>query len=900
MYLEKLEIQGFKSFAPKTLLEFPKIVSSTKGITAIVGPNGSGKSNIADAIRWVLGEQSLKLLRAKESRDVIFFGTEKKAQLGFAGVSLYLNNEDGQMPVDWSEVVIARRLYRSGEGEYLINKNKVRLQDILMLLAQARFGQRTYSVIGQGMIDTILSVTPQERKDYFDEAAGVREYQIKKEEALRKLKTTRENLSQAEMLLREIGPRARSLTRQVNKLARREKIEKELKELQKHYYGNLWNKITTSYKLQVTSYKEAKGKGDEAKKVIQKIQDKIDVLAKEASREEIFAFLQEQYNEIIEGRNKLFRDQAALKGRMDLEYEKRGKTDLAWLERKREELIKAKEEKIEEKRIFEEAIEEKRNIFGQKIKEKKVVGDKIKEIEKKLEEAKGKNAQKRFKEGLGEIKKEMEDIYKRQCHILEELERVQDLKELSSSKEEMRVLNRRLAHFIEKLESSQKADFLEVLSIEEDLDELLKYKEKLLSEINELKISLGIEEEKINLLNSALGQLEEEKERVEQELGRSKIEPKTKEALEVFRKENKILEEKLAKNEEKLREIKEKMANFNKTEEDKKKKLFSFQGNFQAKQAKFNALIQEVNNIRVELAKIEAKKENLEEEIKEELGDIKLISEHETSTLKTGEEEIEKIRKLKHQLELIGGIDPEVVAEYEEVKKRFSFLKAQSDDLKKAIKSFEQIVSELNETIKKQFNVAFGRINEEFDKYFKVLFNGGSAKLIKIMKEEEPQEETEEKGQQREEEEEEDKKEKEKEKTQRKLILHKSPTPQVLFGIEVQATPPGKRLKNINMLSGGERALTSIALICAIISNNPSPFVVLDEVDASLDEANSIKFANILKDLSQKSQFIVITHNRATMQKADILYGVTMDRDGISKLLSVKLEEAEKSIRQGR
>src|SRR3989338_3718408 len=180
MYLEKLEIQGFKSFANKTVLTFS--TGKKVGISSIVGPNGSGKSNIADSVRWVLGEQSLKLLRGKKSQDVIFSGSSKKTRLGFAQVSLFLNNEDKKAPIDYSQVVVSRRVYRDGTSEYQINNANVRLADIQLLLAQANFGHRTYSVIGQGMIDAILTSSPNERKEFFDEATGVKKYQIKREQ----------------------------------------------------------------------------------------------------------------------------------------------------------------------------------------------------------------------------------------------------------------------------------------------------------------------------------------------------------------------------------------------------------------------------------------------------------------------------------------------------------------------------------------------------------------------------------------------------------------------------------------------------------------------------------------------------------------------------------------------
>ncbi|MCK5504251.1 MAG: AAA family ATPase, partial [Thermodesulfovibrionia bacterium] len=244
MYLQKLGIQGFKSFANKTELEF------TPGVTAVVGPNGSGKSNVADAVRWVLGEQSLKTLRGKKSGDVIFAGSDKKTRLGFCQVDLHLNNEDRKAPIDYEEIVISRRLYRDGNGEYYINKNKVRLQDILMLLAKSSFGQRSYSIIGQGTIDLFLAATPSQRKEYFDEAAGVRQFQIKKDQAENKLSQTKDNLHQAEMLIQEIEPRLRSLTRQVNRLERREEVKKQLKEIQHKYYGGLWHDLKKQYEIQ--------------------------------------------------------------------------------------------------------------------------------------------------------------------------------------------------------------------------------------------------------------------------------------------------------------------------------------------------------------------------------------------------------------------------------------------------------------------------------------------------------------------------------------------------------------------------------------------------------------------------------------------------------------------------
>jgi chromosome segregation protein len=279
----------------------------------------------------------------------------------------------------------------------------------------------------------------------------------------------------------------------------------------------------------------------------------------------------------------------------------------------------------------------------------------------------------------------------------------------------------------------------------------------------------------------------------------------------------------------------------------------------------------------VETAGAAARREDLEREIRQEVGDPAELGE--PAGFETDWHE--KIFKFKHQLELIGGIDPETEKEYKESSERYEFLKTQIADLRGAIDSLMKVIGELDGIIKKQFDAAFGKINDEFGKYFKILFGGGKAQLT-LKKEIKVEEEVEvaEEGAAEEVPVEEKKKKGE----------------EFIAGIEVEATPPGKRLKGIGMLSGGERALTSIALLSAIISNNPAPFVVLDEVDAALDESNSIRFANVFDELTGKTQFILITHNRATMQKASILYGVTMEADGVSRLLSLNLEQAERAV----
>ena len=232
MHLKRLDIHGFKSFAQKTTLEF------NQRIIAILGPNGSGKSNVADSLRWVLGEQSAKIIRGKKSEDVIFAGSERKTKMGFAEVFATFDNRDRRIPIDAPEVSIGRRIDRSGESEYLINNQKVRLLDIVDLVLKSNIGTSRYTVIGQGTIDQMILAGPAEVKNLLDEASGVKNYYIKRERTLRRLDQTAQNLMRAEDLIAEIEPRLKSLRRQAKKMKARTEIEGGLKKLQREFFGN--------------------------------------------------------------------------------------------------------------------------------------------------------------------------------------------------------------------------------------------------------------------------------------------------------------------------------------------------------------------------------------------------------------------------------------------------------------------------------------------------------------------------------------------------------------------------------------------------------------------------------------------------------------------------------------
>ncbi|MFA5188109.1 MAG: AAA family ATPase [Patescibacteria group bacterium] len=894
MYLEKLEIQGFKSFAKKTVLEFPAKVNSSKGITGIVGPNGSGKSNVADAIRWVLGEQSIKTLRGKKSQDVIFSGSDTKARLGFAEASLYLNNHDKQADIDYTELIITRRVYQSGEGEYFINNNKARLTDIQLLLAKANFGQRTYSIIGQGMADSVLSASLAERKELFDEAVGVKQFQIKREQALNKFKATRENLAQTQLTLNELEPRLKSLSRQVKRLEKREEIEKELKDLELNYFSQLWQDLN---KKEVEIQKE---KGNLEKfylnldKDISRIQSKINEFSTESSRQVIYEKIQNEYNNLVGQKNSLLTEQTVLKAKLNLELEKQGQTNIIWLSKRSEEL----QMKIEN---FKQQIAETEDLYNKEQANLKGKEINLQSLDLRLESVRTElNKIQKTVQLPFEAEQELELIFKEQQDLVSQLAKVEKMEDLQGIKNSAREISQKLAVYLEKLKSAKKQGTENLQNLQSQLENLTNQKNNLSLELTEASLNQNSKQEKITGLNQEIARAKAEQESISKEISLSQIKPENKKEINLrIEKELDELSSKIADLETKIKEQGEKVNQFNLEEQNKKENLISLQKEFQEKQGQINQYSQQINQLNIELAKYSTKKEDLESEIRLEELDLEIIARHSAQLAESEDLAYQKIQQLKRQMEIIGGIDEETMKEYTEIKERFDFLKTQSDDLEQAITSLEKIIEDLDETIKEQFDKAFKEINKEFQKYFKILFNGGQAELLKISAEEiKKEEKIEAEGQEGKEATEEeggvliqaDKFEKRIKERERESYS----------GIEIKATPPGKKIKAINMLSGGERALTSIALICAIISNNPSPFIVLDEVDAALDEANAERFDHILTELANKTQFIVITHNRVTMHYAHVLYGVTMGDDGISKLLSIKLADAEEMVGNAR
>lgn len=736
MYLKRLEISGFKSFANKSVLEFKN------GVSAVVGPNGSGKSNIADAVRWVMGEQGMKALRSKKSEDLIYNGSSQKAAAGKAQVSLFFDNSDRVFPMEFEEISITRKIFRDGENQYFINNSQARLKDVMELIAKARLGLRGYTIINQGMGDFILSASPKERREIFEDALGLKEFQMKKTEAKNKLELTKNNLMQTQSILAEIGPHLKFLKRQVEKIQQKELLEKSLVDNEKKYFG----------------------------------------------------------------------------------------AKLTHLNKEKLELLKSKED-------VDRIISEEGGFINS-------LKESIKKNEDHLES---------FFDQESPLEKELEEIASKKSSLERELGKVEGIlaykQEVPKSKMSYELINLPYLKNVLKNIYQKSKDMLSL----DSLDDIRARVSEILSDFD--KIIEEMESGKIK------------KDHIAEDIVFDQPEIENQNLLITERKR---LTDLLSDLDRQMKIVRDKIKDLNNSHRTEKDELFNSKKEVYEKESHHEKLRQQSQNFDFRINRILAEIELVKQEAKiaESLNDAAVESTsillgHELDSLKT---EIEKVRL---KLEMMENIDPEIQKEYEETQKRFEFLTRETDDLNRALVSLNDVILNLEEKIESLFGEAFVKIDTEFNRYFNILFEGGKAGLVKISEKRKLKEEEglEDEGQESEGEIEED------------------------GGIDIRVDMARKKVRDVHSLSGGERALTSIALIFALVSCSPPPFLMLDEIDAPLDESNALRFGRILEELRQKTQFVIITHNRETMKQADILYGVTMGDDGISKLFSVKLDE---------
>jgi len=723
MFLKSLELNGFKSFAQKIVLEFPP------GITAIVGPNGAGKSNVIDAIRWLLGEREAKNLRGAKAEDLIFNGTPKKPRLSMAQARLYFDNSSGFFPVDFKEVVINRRVGRDSISQYFINKAEVRLKDVINFFSRSRLGTKGLTIINQGDSDLFVRASAEERRIMIEEVLGLREYQIKKIEAERKLKNTFFNLEKARAMIEEVAPRLRTLKRQTNKWAKRVKLQEELEQLEKNYFSYKLNGIRSSQAEIEPALNSFDKQIDEKQKELNILESKLKKIESQPQEYQEIKKIKHKQQELLLERSQIQKELGRLEAKLEFFAADRGDTNNNF---KNEDLFGFINEA---KQILEEGL---RQSNFEKL--KSIIKELIDKIDNLLSPAKTED----FKpNALSELEKSRDDL----------------LAKFDTAEKELKKLEKEETDITVNLEEFNK-NFQKTF-------ELTESKRRELRDLEEKKNRILFEKEKLNLKFQDL--------------------------------------------ENQLRQIGKTVKDFN----------------FEESQA-----LPEPN-----------------------IPDI--------------EPDIEKrMFKLRTELSAMGEIDESLVKETQEVETHYNFLTSQSKDLDKAIIDLKNLIKKLNEKIHFEFNSSLHSINEEFNKFFRLMFNGGQAKLriknyeLRIKNDNDNNSDNDNEFEER----------------------------QLKSGVEINLSLPKKRISSLEMLSGGEKSLVSIAALFALISISPPPFLVLDEIDAALDENNSKRFANLIKEFSRKTQFIVVTHNRAVMEAADVLYGITMGEEGTSKVLSLKLE----------
>ncbi len=738
MYLKELEIIGFKSFANKSKLNFDSAIS------AIVGPNGSGKSNIAEAFRFVLGEQSFKSMRGKRGEDLIFSGTNSIAKQSRAGVKIVLDNSDKTLPIDFEEVILERIVYRDGVNEYKINNSVVRLKDISELLSAANIGSSGHHIISQGEADRILNTTAKERKTILEEALGLKIFEYKKNESQRKLEKTQENINQVQSLRREIAPHIKFLKKQVEKIEEGKKLKEKLIEIYKEYFKreSIYLKSKKQELIHIV---------DEPKKRLNEIDQKIN-----------------QYREIS---------------------------------------------KSSENQELNEQIEKLQN-------------------------------------DLGQIDQQKTQLIRQQGQIEGELQSLQKiLSKRDQNKDNQIILNYNDFDLLEK----------EISDIKNQVEN---------------EFDLNLVKEKVNQIINLISGFIKEK-RKDEENGEnheiSKEISQTNEKLTITLFEIEIIQKNEKKLQQELSEIRQKI------EEDKTDSLEA-EKNIIALMTEKNELQQLISKHSVSIYNFNQDEASFKQELMEavavttresinyeqiNLSDEEILSEKRQKQIDR-KKDLERL-KIKVE-EFGGGSGEEILQEFNESNERDQFLIKEIEDLEKSAENLKNLINDLEEKINQKFHEGMTKINFEFQKFFELMFGGGNAS-ISITKIKPRRRDTDLDFGQDQDLEEDDLEE----------------------GVEVNVSLPRKKIKGLMMLSGGERALTSIALIFAMSQVNPPPFIILDETDAALDEANSRKYGDMIENLSKHSQLILITHNRETMGRAGILYGVTMT-NGISKLLSVNFE----------
>ncbi|MFQ5923215.1 MAG: chromosome segregation SMC family protein [Anaerolineales bacterium] len=985
--LKSLELQGYKSFANKTRFDFASTV------TAVVGPNGTGKSNIADSIRWVLGEQSYRSLRGRKTEDMIFAGSEGRSKAGMAAATITFDNSDGWLPIDFAEVSVGRRAHRDGRNEYLLNGQRVRLRDIQDLLGSSGLAERNYTIVGQGLVDSVLSLRAEERSKLFEDAAGITLHRLRREESLRRLEKTRQNLDRVKDILAEIRPRLRSLERQAEQAEAHDRVLEELKRALEQWYGHHWyvlrdklNAVREGAELAARERDELLSERESATRSLSEASERVNEL-KDRRRT-----VAQQVEQTAAKRETLTRDLAVAEQRLvwlqDEEHSFDG--EIVGLETAKadvgERLDVAKQEAKAKAQGLPGFIQARSE--AQVEQERSKLTDRLKALDGQLlglsQERASLEARleltfkaaldsdkfvRRMQEAalrgalpglIGDLGPNLKVKAKFETAILAVLDGFdrgvvfKDTTQVESAldwitgehpKGKLGLLPLTRPRRLPPLQVPGDpdclgcaADFVTTAPEYDSAIQLLlgrtllvrdrKSARRVLEQLpldarvvtlsgevfypagHVLVSSNGKSLEDPERMRAQLEQVDGQIKRLEQERAeimdqRERLEAQVRaelsgEVVKASQAKASSLEEQFHSYAGRLAEIRSQLVRNTEEQRRTRARMEEIQERVERDLAHSSAATAELENLdaaltasddqrsqilttesesrearrraedrytstQIELARLKQQSVEMERRLQEDFGLVSYQG-HEPLPLESlvarlkridiVPEDLDKpVDKLRRKLRRMGSINPAAKREYEEVQERHSFLSDQIEDLNQAESHLNQVISELDEQMASQFQITFEAVAEAFEDYFVRLFGGGAAKL-------------------------------------RLLPVEGSDPP----GIEIEVRLPGLRARELAMLSGGERSLTAVALIFALLKLSPTPFCVLDEVDAMLDESNVLKFGEILRELSEDTQFLVITHNRQTIQEAAVLYGVSLGKDKVSEVISLRLDEATEKL----
>ena len=978
MYLKEIRASGFKSFADKLNINLDE------NITCIVGPNGSGKSNVVDAVRWVLGEQSVKSLRGSDSMtDVIFSGSKSRNSLNVASVSLIFDNSDNYLKIPYSEVSIKRRVYRTGENEYFLNGEKCRLKDILDLMMDTGIGKESLNIISQGEVQKILSNSPYDRRVVFEEAAGVLKYKKRKEEAIRKLDRTHSNLERVNDIITELEAQLEPLKEQSKKateyLENKNGLEKievaliayEIDNLNTIYQESkkrieeLNNEIVTLSsnssghdasidleKVNLMHLEEEIARLNQELLVLTKEEEKINgkkLMLKERSKYDAGDVrVHENISILKEDELKTKNDISVLEKEIGLSRQelndlnndlKNIETDISSVREKNDTNLKEVNFKKKENydldnkiSVLENFIENGGNlpqgikniINNPKLKGIHDVIGNLVNIDYKFTKAldvalggsrnflvvdneivakeainylkdnklgrvtffplnviKSKNVDTetlnilRSEVGFIDTMSNMSTFDKEYNHIIEnQLGNVLLVTDIDAANRISKKINNRykivtidgeIIHVggsitggninatrsilsdkqeLEKLNMKKKSNNDIITTLEEKGKEIEKELEKLLETKEKLQSDYVVKNEIINSKITILDNLKEKLDAIVSELASlghvvdSSLSKEEEEIMNAF-----------YDTQNKKKELEIELNHQTKKKDKLKATIEEMEAKNKLNNSELNKKQNELKDLEINVSKMDVK---LDYYLNTLSNDYELTFEKARANYPLEidvEEARQKVSTYKANIKRIGMVSLESIEEYERVSERYNFLNGQRNDLLNAKDTLLEIIDEMDDVMKTEFASTFKKIQVEFESVFKQLFSGGRASL--------------------------------------KLT---DPDNILETGVEIIASPPGKKLTTISLLSGGEKTLTAISLLFAILNVRPIPFCIFDEVEAALDEANVDNFGKYLETYKSKTQFLLITHKKKTMEYANCLYGITMQESGVSKLVSVKLE----------